>query len=136
MDEQNEIMNVTEETALANANEMTFEQRKGALNAITNFASIWDLLKETAAVTVDVVNVLQLPIEQTDKRTGEVREAVRCIFVAADGKSYATSSESVKNTADIMLAVLGEPAGWESAVTCIFRKEESKNGNPFINLSF
>lgn len=128
-----ELATVEETNALANSGVMTFEQRKSALNSLTNFQSIWDLLDTASEVTVNVVNVLEMPI---DKRTGEVYSATRCIFVGEDGSAFATASKVVKNNADIMLAVLGAPETWESAVKCVFTKVKGKNGNYFINLSF
>ena len=135
---ENEIvLNETEQNITkANANSMSFEQRKQALNAITNFESIWDLLKENANISIEVINVLLIPVKQEDKRTGEVRDTTRCIFVTPNGKSYATSSASVIANVQVMLTVLGEPNLWESPVTCVFTKGESKQGNPFINISF
>lgn len=131
-----ELATIEETNALANSGAMTFEQRKSALNSLTNFQSIWDLLDTANEVTVNVVNVLEMPIEQTDKRTGEVYSATRCIFVDENGAAFATASKVVKNNVDIMLAVLGMPETWESAVKCVFTKVKGKTGDYFINLSF
>lgn len=132
----NELAPIKDTGELAASSAMTFEQRKSALNAITNFQSVWDLLDTADKVEVNVTNILEMPITQTDKRTGEVYDTVRCIFVSDEGTSYATASKVVKNNADIMLAVLGAPEYWESAVKCVFSKEKGKNGDYFINLSF
>ena len=129
------VLNETEQN-LAVSNGMSFEARKNALNAITNFESIWDILKSQNELCVNVKNVLVVPITQVDSRTGETRETKRCIFIDEAGKSFATSSESVVNNVNVMLTVLGDPLAWPSAVKCVFTKAESKAGNPFINISF
>ena len=134
--ENNEIAVVEENKQIIVTDEMTFEQKKNALNALTQFKSIWDELKENAELKINVVTILQMPVEQTDRNTGEIRNATRCVFITDDNRSFATSSEAINETVNVIRAVFGKLESFEQPLTCIFKKAYSNGGNQYINLSF
>lgn len=133
---ENEIAVVEENKQIVANDEMTFEQKKNALNALTQFKSIWEELKENVELKINVVTILQMPVEQTDRNTGEVRNATRCVFITDDNRSFATSSEAINETVNVIRAVFGKLDNFEQPLPCVFKKAYSNGGNQYINLSF
>ena len=73
--------------------------------------------------------------EIVNENTGEVFEST--LVKAADGKIYATRSESFKKTLDEILACIAQfgESEREEPIILTIRKAKSKNGNTFVTCS-
>ena len=88
-------------------------------------------LNEHLGEPIEVKSVVSQKVAMTDDNTGEVRDAVRTIFVTTDGKAYSATSESIASSVNTMLSIFGTPDTWKAPKAIVVNERRSRKGNRY-----
>lgn len=70
---------------------------------------------------IRLVDVFVEWVEMTDKKTGEITTAPRCVLFDADGKTYAATSRGIANALERLSMVYGMPH-WDEPISVKIRQ--------------
>ena len=84
---------------------------------------------------VKLTNYVIMKVQLTNKATGVVEEAPRCILIDDKGKAFHATSFGVLKALRNLTGILGEPSTWDEPVTVEARKEKTSNGFNVTTLS-
>lgn len=115
---------------------LSFTDKMRLAQAATNFANIWDEVRDGDELLIRVSNILTVNIDKLDETTGEVVTNTRTIFIDPDGRSWATCSDAVHSFAQMIHSIFGPADTWEGTIPLRFSRKASKSGNFFVNTDF
>lgn len=116
--------------------ELSFQEKVELARVITNFESIWPAVRDGDDLKLNVVNIICVPTDVTDRETGEVVGKNRTIFVTVDGEAWASTSDVVYSTVETIAGIFGAPSTWEEPLELTFRAQRSNNNQQFVNVIF
>lgn len=128
------VVPVATENALVAYSSITgtdVDSKLAVLDATTNAEPIAQHLGEI----IRVRDLIILNTTVTDKATGEVSEAQRTVLIAEDGTAYAAMSGGIIRGLTNMIAVMGEPSGWQDPVEVVI-VEEGQKGRMYYTPKF
>lgn len=74
-------------------------------------------VKEFINKNIVVKDVIAQFAQQTDEKTGEVKDTAKIVIFDPDGKSYGTISQGFYKAFCNLCAICGEPTTWKSPIT-------------------
>lgn len=80
---------------------------------------------------LEIKSVVSQKVAMTDDNTGEVRDAIRTIFVTADNSAYSATSDSIASSVNTMFGIFGTPDTWRSPKTIVVNERRSRKGNRY-----
>lgn len=104
---------MSESTALAttgfsfgDVSNLTERERTNVLARFSKFTSDPDYkLDELLGKEMAVVDAVYHPIQLTDTKTGEIKDATRCVFLTSDDETIACVSDGAKRFIDLLRQV-------------------------------
>lgn len=86
-----------------------------------------DALGEQIGKVVRIRHVLSHRVESVDEETGEVTVRDRIVVVAPDGKAYATMSDGIRRSLQMLMAVRGLPP-WAPPLAVCVEQQNTRRG--------
>lgn len=110
----------------------SFESKATIYNALndTDFS-----LRDYIGKVIEVVNIVAQDVNMTDKQTGELKRATRCVLIDKDGASYGTISSGIKQAIIQICGTVGMPDTWEFPIPLKVLEKTSSNGFRFLTLA-
>lgn len=107
-----------------------FNTKKEILNAVTNAKPIADFLN----LPIGLVNVVAQVVTVTDAVTGDPKDVVRTILIAADGEAYAATSDGIQGSLRDIFGILGEPSTWNEPLPVMVTENKGNGGRKFFKI--
>lgn len=92
-------------------------------------------LRDMVGKTIYITNFVAHKIQLTDEKTGEVSDAVRCVFIDKDGKTYGTVSNGVNSAMIKLFATVGLPNVWDSPMPIKVLEKTGRKGYRFLTIN-
>lgn len=92
-------------------------------------------LREMVGKTIFITNFVAHKIKLTNERTDEVYNAIRCVFIDKDGKTYGTVSQGINSSMIKLFATIGLPNTWEKPMPIKVLEKTSRKGHRFLTIS-
>lgn len=108
-----------------------FNAQKATLNAITNSEAIVDHTGKKIMLKNFVIQASTM----IDDETGEERDILRTILIAADGKAYHAVSDGLFKALQNFTAILGHPSTWpDEGVGVVAQEIKGRRGFRFLTI--
>ena len=108
-----------------------FSARKAIAIAISGSKPI----DENLGREINLINVIVLPVDLMDKRTGEISAAPRVILIDANGEAYHGTSVGLLTAVRNLFSALGEPYTWPEPLAIKVLQQRGNNGFRFFTIS-
>lgn len=92
-------------------------------------------LRDVIGQTIYITNFVAHKIQLTDEKTGEVSEAIRCVFIDKDNKTYGTVSQGINSAMIKLFATVGLPNVWEQPMPIKVLEKTGRKGHRFLTIS-
>lgn len=89
---------------------------------------------ENIGRTINLKDVIVLPVDLKNKETGEVQTAPRVLLIDDTGLAFNATSIGVMTAITAIFAAFGEPGSWTEPVAVQFAKEKGNNGFKYSTL--
>lgn len=80
---------------------------------------------------LEVKSVVSQMVAMADENTGEVRDAIRTIFVTSDNKAYSATSDAIASAVNTMFGIFGTPDTWKEPKHIVVNERRSRKGNRY-----
>lgn len=108
-----------------------FESKKVTLNAVTNAEPVSEHLNKKIMLRDFVIQATTM----IDDESGEERDILRTILIAADGKAYSAVSDGLFKSLQNYTALLGHPSVWpEGGVAVVVSEVKGRRGYRFMTI--
>jgi uncharacterized FlaG/YvyC family protein len=104
---------------------LSFEEKAKFFNLINAEAK---LINENIGLTINLKDIYMEVVTIEDMQTGEPKQLPRIVLIDDKKQSYTCSSPSFLNKLSQLIAQIGQPSSWSTAVPITFKEVKTKAG--------